>query len=161
MVAYVFLMRKAAKVAPLFFLACVMAISLAPAFASASGSTAPAIYFAESIFLGRPVTVSGVGFSPGATITFKCGDQVIQTVPSPLVADSSGAFTVLLMTGTLGAGICTLTATDGTNTAQVTLTVNEHIHMPRCGEVTRNSAYTLRCVILSGLDDGSACCAPG
>lgn len=114
-------MKAISKTAPILFLACILAISVVrvvPVFAA----DGPAIYLANSIYAGRPVTVSGVGFTPSATITFKIGDQVIQTV----VADSSGAFIILLPTGTAGAGIWTITATDGKSTAQAQLTISDH-----------------------------------
>ncbi len=124
-------MKTISKSATVLFLATMIAISLAPAFASASDPSdppAPAIYFDHSILVGRPVTVTGVGFTPSATITFTCGNQLLQTVPNPAVADSSGGFTVLLMTNNLGDGSCAITATDGKTTAQEMLTiyVNDH-----------------------------------
>ncbi len=104
--------------------------------------------------------VSGVGFTPSATITFMCGNEMIQTVPGPLVADSSGGFTALLMTGKLGEGSCTITATDGANTAQATITVNDHDHdqkPPRRCSVTGNSLDTACCGTFAHSADGVCC----
>ena len=144
-------MKAISRTAPILFLLCMMAISVVPAFASASDPSAPAIYFsAESIFGGTPVTTAfGFGFTPSSTITFTCSGVAIQTVPSPLVADSSGGFTALLMTGKLGGGSCTVTATDGTNTAQSTLTMKDHGHDPKPPQRC-NTSYS---------PDG-ACCGP-
>ncbi len=114
-------------------LAFVFAISFVhaiPVFAATSDQSGPAIYLAEIIFTGRPVIVSGVGFTPSATIIFKIGGLVIETDPSPLVADSSGAFTALLMTGKVDVSFWTVTATDGKNTAQATLTITYHLRVP-------------------------------
>ena len=153
-------MKAISRTLPTLFLACVIAFSLVPVFASASVPSGPAIYFAESIFAGGQVIVTGVGFSPSSTITFSCGGDIIQTVPSPIVADSSGGFTVLLMTGKLGDGSCTITATDGANTAQAPLTVNEHDQdkPPRGCYTTGNSADTRCCGSpLSHSVDGACC----
>ncbi len=122
------IMRPISQTAPIIFLACILTISFVhavPVFAAASDQSGPAIYLAQIIFTGRPVIVSGVGFTSSATITFKIGDLAIQTDRSPLVADSSGAFTVLLLTRTVGQGIWTITATDGKTTAQATLTITD------------------------------------
>ena len=152
-------MKPVWKTVPVLFMVGIIAMSLVPAFASASDPSGPAIYFADSIFAGGQVFASGVGFTPSATVTFKCGDEGIQTVPNPLVADSSGGFTVLLLTGKLGDGSCTITATDGANTAQATITVNEHVHDPRpqpCS-VKGNSADTACCGVLAHSTDGGCC----
>lgn len=128
-------MKTISKTATILFLATIIAISLAPAYASASDPSdppAPAIYFDESIGWGRPVTVTGVGFTPSAPITFTCDNMSLQTVPNPVVADSSGGFTALLMTNVLGQGSCAVTATDGKTSAQQTVMVfgNDHDKNP-------------------------------
>jgi hypothetical protein len=109
------------ETATILFLFCLVGISVAPVVRAA-----PAIYFDASIYEGGKLMVTGVGFTPGATITFNIGGEAIQTVPNPLVADSSGGFTGLLLTGKLGENIYTITATDGKTITQATLTVNEH-----------------------------------
>jgi hypothetical protein len=157
--------KAISKTAPILFLVCMMAISLVPAFASASDPSTPAIYFAASIYAGTPATAaSGVGFTPSATITFTCGGEAIQTDPSPIVADASGGFTALLMTGKLGGGSCTVTATDGANTAQATLTVNDRDHERKpppspCETGGSNSADFRCCRDAHDLDN--PCAPPG
>ena len=143
------MMKAVSRTATILFLAFMMAISLVPAFASASDPSAPAIYFAESIFAGRPVIVTGVGFTPSATITFTCGNQHAAS------SSESGCrrFFRRIHCPTHDQqfeadGSCAITATDGKTTAQTTLTVNEHDQDqkdPRRCSVTGNSADTRCC----------------
>ena len=156
-------MRTFSKTVPVFFLVCMIAVSGIPAFVNASDPSAPAIYYDLSIYVGDQLAVSGVGFSPSATIMFMCGDQWVQTVPNPLVADSSGAFTGLLVTSKLNEGICTLTATDGKTFAQSPLAINPHEHNtdPRqCDGSGHNSVDVAGCGCFSAANFGLfGCCA--
>jgi len=158
-------MRAISKAVPVFFLVCMIAVSGIPVFVSASDPTGPAIYFDLSIKVGDQLAVSGVGFSPSATIMFMCGDQWVQTVPDPLVADSSGAFTALVLTGKLPEGICALTATDGKTFAQSPLAINPHDHNtdPRqCDGSGHDSVDVAGCGCFSAANFGLfACCAAG
>jgi len=142
-----------------------IAISGVPAFVSASDASGPAIYFDKSIGLGSQLVVSGVGFSPSATLTFMWGDQVVQTFPNPLVTDSSGAFTGILLMGKLNQeGINALTVTDGKMTVQSPLAINPHDHNgdPRpCAIGGSNSADQFACGCFSGASNIApfvACC---
>jgi hypothetical protein len=160
------MMKTILKTATILFLASMMAISFVPtaraipAFRTASDPSDPAIYLsAESIYVGRTVTVSGVGFTASATIKLTWCNESIQTIPDPLVADSSGAFTALLLTNKLPEGRCTITAADGKTTAQEPLNINYHDHDQNPPGVcfdTRNSADGSCCATAHGLDN---CCA--
>ena len=162
-------MKTISRTAAVLFLACMIAVSFAPVFADASDPSdppAPAIYSAESIVVGRPVTVTGTGFTPSATLTFTstCGNMSLQTVPNPVVADSSGAFTVLLMTNNLGQGSCTVTATDGQTTAQTTVTIYAIDHQDPNPCFSANNALFACCATSNPRGLGvhntlAACCA--
>ena len=143
-------MKTISKTAAILFLVSMIAISFAPVFADASDPSdppSPTIYSAESIVVGRPVTVTGTGFTPSATIIFTstCGNMSLQTVPNPVVADSSGAFTALLMTNNLGQGSCTVTATDGQTTAQETVTIYAIDHQDPNPCFSANNALSACC----------------
>ncbi len=161
------MMKAISKTVPVFFLVCIIAISGIPAFASASDPSGPAIYFDTSIGLGSQVVVSGVGFSPSAVITLMWGDQVLQTVPNPLVTDSSGAFTGLVLTGKLGQeGINALTATDGKMTAQSPLAINPHDHhdrnpVPCAGGHNSADQFGCGCDSAANFAGLSECCVTG
>ena len=116
-------MKSISKVATMLFLVCAITVSGIPAFASASDPSGPTIYFAKEIHVGDELVVYGVGFTPSSTITLACDGTPLQTIPSPLVTNSSGAFNAIVLTHALPDVICTLTATDGKMTSQSPLIV--------------------------------------
>ena len=161
------MMKAFARIVPAVFLVCMIAISGVPGFAAASDPSGPAIYFDKQISVGNELAVSGVGFTPSMAITFWCGSDIVQTVPNPLVTNSSGAFTGLLLTGNLPDEICTITATDGKMVSQAPLAIVPHDHNgdPRtCAIDGRNSIDVQGCGCAFGAGnsaDGFCGCKTG
>ena len=74
---------------------------------------------AESGKIGSDIVVTGVGFAAGGAVTIKFGDEVLDTK----VADASGIFVAIVKVPSSKAGDHIITISDGTNTNEVTFTV--------------------------------------
>jgi len=72
----------------------------------------------ESGKIGSDIVITGVGFAAGV-VTIKFGDEVLDTA----VADASGIFVAIVKVPSSKAGDHTITVSDGTNTNEVTFTV--------------------------------------
>jgi len=92
--------------------------SPAPALVPAPSPTAISIS-AESGKIGSDIVVTGNGFAAGGAVTIKFGDEVLDTA----VADASGIFVAIVKVPSSKAGDHTITISDGTNTNEVTFTV--------------------------------------
>jgi hypothetical protein len=68
---------------------------------------------------GSDLIITGAGFAAGGTVTIEFGDEILDTV----VADASGIFVAVLKVPSAKAGEHTITISDGTNTDEVTFTV--------------------------------------
>ena len=68
---------------------------------------------------GSDLVVTGAGFVAGGTVTIKFGDEILDTV----TADASGIFVAVLKVPAAKAGEHTITVSDGTNTNEVTFTL--------------------------------------
>jgi len=68
---------------------------------------------------GSDLIITGAGYEAGGTVTIKFGDAVLDTV----VADASGVFVAVLKVPSAKAGEHTISISDGTNTDEVTFTV--------------------------------------
>ncbi len=69
--------------------------------------------------VGSDLIITGAGFEAGGTVTIEFGDKVLDTV----AADASGIFVAVLKVPSTKAGEHTITISDGTNTDEVTFTV--------------------------------------
>ena len=74
---------------------------------------------AESGKIGSDLVVTGTGFAAGGAVTIKFGDEVLSTT----VADANGIFATVVKVPSIKAGEHTITVSDGTNTSEVTFTV--------------------------------------
>ena len=68
---------------------------------------------------GSDLIITGAGFAAGGTVTIEFGDEILDTV----AADASGIFVAVLKVPSAKAGEHTITISDGTNTDEVTFTV--------------------------------------
>jgi len=69
--------------------------------------------------IGTQLAVSGAGFEAGGTITIKYDDEEVATA----TANTSGIFVAVFIVPSSKSGDHTITASDGTNTEQLTFTV--------------------------------------
>jgi len=74
---------------------------------------------AESGKIGSDLVVTGTGFAAGGAVTIKFGDEVLKTT----VANASGIVATVVKVPSIKAGEQTITISDGTNTSEVTFTV--------------------------------------
>ena len=74
---------------------------------------------AESGKIGSDIVVTGAGFAASGAVTIKFGDEVLSTT----VADASGIVVAIVKVPPIKAGEHTITISDGTNTGEVTFTV--------------------------------------
>lgn len=70
-------------------------------------------------FIGSLIGIGGAGFKPNATVTVKYDDQEVATA----TADNLGVFVVTFEAPPSKGGAHTITASDGTNSAETTFTV--------------------------------------
>ena len=80
--------------------------------------------------VGSDLIITGAGYEVGGTVTIEFGDEVLDTA----VADTSGTFAVLVKVPSAKAGEHTISISDGTNTDELTFTVEgvpPPIPMPR------------------------------
>ncbi len=68
---------------------------------------------------GSDLIITGAGFAAGGTVTIEFGDEVLDTA----VADTSGFFFTVVKVPSAKAGEHTITISDGTNTDELTFTV--------------------------------------
>jgi len=68
---------------------------------------------------GSDLIITGAGFAAGGTVTIEFGDEILDTV----VADASGIFVAVLKVPSAKAGEHAISISDGTNTDEVTFTV--------------------------------------
>jgi hypothetical protein len=68
---------------------------------------------------GSDLIITGAGFAAGGTVTIKFGDEVLDTVAT----DAGGIFVAVLKVPAAKAGEHTITISDGTNTNEVTFTL--------------------------------------
>jgi hypothetical protein len=73
----------------------------------------------ESGKVGSDIVVTGAGFAAGGAVTIKFGDEVLGTA----VADAIGSFVAIAKVPSSKAGEHTITISDGTNSNEVTFTV--------------------------------------
>jgi len=69
--------------------------------------------------VGSDFVITGAGFQAGGTVTIKFNDAVLDTV----TADASGGFVTIVKVPSAKAGEHTITISDGTNTEEVTFTI--------------------------------------
>jgi len=69
--------------------------------------------------VGSDLIITGAGFAAGGTVTIEFGDEVLDTV----VADTSGFFFTVVKVPSAKAGEHTISISDGTNTDELTFTV--------------------------------------
>ena len=74
---------------------------------------------AESGKIGSDIVLTGAGFAASGAVTIKFGDEVLDTA----VADANGIFVAIVKVPSSKAGEQTITVSDGTNTSEVTFTV--------------------------------------
>ena len=73
--------------------------------------------------VGSVLTVTGSNFITGSTVTIKFGTTTVATIPSPVMADGSGAFSATFAVPNTSVGLSPVTASDGTNTASANYAV--------------------------------------
>jgi hypothetical protein len=86
--------------------------------------------------VGTTITVSGTGFAASSTITVKYDGTVQTTSPATVATDAYGSFSASFAVPASVYGSHTVQATDGTNSATATFTVNPSIVLsPTSGNV--------------------------